>query len=104
MDHRLGYWYLTTNDQSNKNFAMRVARVEPSGAAPIETWASLPMAVEGAPAVFGDGTDTSPGATMVTGLQCFKDFLVVEGREGGYTKVKFGENNLMNMSLFNSIN
>ena len=98
-DHRLGYWYMTTNDQNNKNFALKVARVEPSGAAPFESWAPLPMAVEGAPAVFGDATDTSPGATMVTGLQCFKDFLVVEGREDGYTKVKWPSTSTLTLAL-----
>ena len=36
--------------------------------------------------IFADGSDTTPGAVMVDGVTCFKDFVAVEGRANGFTK------------------
>ena len=96
VDHRLGYWYIITNYQGNANNCLRAV---PSVGLTADSTLSdgwVPVKVppedhEGEDAdeveVFGDGTDTSPGSTMVSRVVCFLDFLVVEGRQGGYTKV-----------------
>lgn len=78
VDHREGFFFVTTNEGKNKNFRLAVAPTDSPGA---ESWQALD---EG---IFADGSDTSPGAVMLDSVTCFKDFVAVEGRSDGFTKV-----------------
>ena len=78
VDHRDGYFFITTNAGGNTNFRVVTAPVGSPGA---DSWAPLNDGI------FADGSDTSPGAVMINGVTCFKDFVAVEGRANGFTKV-----------------
>lgn len=97
MDHRLGHWFIVTNEGGADNFKVVTAPVATGGghahwlpldctAAPAGT-ASLEAAAAAA-LPFSDGTDASPGALMVEGVACFRTFVAVTGRMGGFTKVR----------------
>jgi len=93
VDHRLGHWFIVTNEHGAGNFKLMTSPVHKGGSP--EHWVPLVQAEpktiaddgESDALPFSNGQDVTPGALMIEEIECFKDFVAISGRMGGYTKV-----------------
>ena len=92
VDHRLGHWFIVTNENGAGNFKLMTSPVHAGGSH--EHWVPLVQPGPTSSSVgesdalpFSNGQDVSPGALMIEEIECFKDFVAISGRMGGYTKV-----------------